>query len=424
MTVSCTQFEDLLLDLAYGELDDETSDRLRTHAAGCPSCRSSLEEIMITRKLVSGPSTPEPGSAMDAVVLEAAVAAAARSAAEQTPEGRITAPPAILNEVSWFERFRFILLKPAFATAAAAAMVLLVTTFLVSKSPKKETQPRETIESLLEQSPVLDGRSEFERKAAAAPPPKAETLDEEKAEEAAATADPVKPSRPQAMAGGVSPGGSGSQFNLGTKGAVASPSPSADIGTPSSEPSGAVSRSSSRRARGAPSGGFPQKESFGMGYEESADDRLAAPKKKASAAQESVESEPLEEGLDDLSAGMAAYRRGDCDQAKLFLGRVASSPGGSRAQKASALHHIARCEKRRGQCGRAAQWYDKLLAAYPGYSGRGDALYEAAQCRRRLGHLSAARSLLDELSQMPGEGARAKSALDRLDAPAASETME
>ena len=65
---SCEQFEALVLDLAYGELGEEQSDELRTHAAGCAACRESLEAVMLTRKLVSSPLELEPASSLDDTV--------------------------------------------------------------------------------------------------------------------------------------------------------------------------------------------------------------------------------------------------------------------------------------------------------------------------------------------------------------------
>jgi TolA-binding protein len=108
---------------------------------------------------------------------------------------------------------------------------------------------------------------------------------------------------------------------------------------------------------------------------------------------------------------MAAYRRGDCNSAKAAFNRVVAGGG---PDTPSALHHLARCEKRSGQCGRAIPHYEKVINRYPSYAGRPDALYEAAKCRRRLGHLSAARSLLEELSRIPGWEDRARESLEDL----------
>ena len=52
---------DLLLDLAYGELDDRAARRVREHVAGCASCRAELDELQGTRRLMSAlPELPAP----------------------------------------------------------------------------------------------------------------------------------------------------------------------------------------------------------------------------------------------------------------------------------------------------------------------------------------------------------------------------
>ncbi|MHC4224845.1 MAG: zf-HC2 domain-containing protein [Planctomycetota bacterium] len=78
MKPDCDRFQELMLDLAYDEVDDVLADELREHAAGCAGCRQELEAIQLTRKLASQLPTPEPPLARDVEILELAADTAAR----------------------------------------------------------------------------------------------------------------------------------------------------------------------------------------------------------------------------------------------------------------------------------------------------------------------------------------------------------
>ncbi len=393
MTVSCEQFEALLLDLAYGELEAERADELRTHAAGCPACRESLGGILLTRKLVSDPFPLEPEPSLDVSVLSAAGAfAEAMSAAEIRED--IAAPhgPAVLDEVTWGYRFRRFFMKPAFATAAVAATVLMVTSFIVSRGPENSGDFMDGAESYGQAVDLEESRKrEVEPlEAPTASNPKAAAPDQPV---------PVSPASPVFAEAPPAPKGA---FNLGTSGRSA---PRLAHGKPEKSESIPEKLRAPRRSPSVPEG------ASGTGTLLNRDDHAQAKRKGASMV--AADPSETEGGEDDLSRGIAAYRRGDCGTAEPILTRVVQSAVPPR-EKAIAIHHIARCEKRRGQCGRAISWYDRLLD-YHAYPGRGDALYESAQCHRRLGHLPTARSLLIELSRMPDEDGRAGEALDRLD---------
>ncbi len=392
MTVSCEQFEALLLDLAYGELEAERADELRTHAAGCPACRESLGGILLTRKLVSDPFPLEPEPSLDVSVLSAAGAfAEAMSAAEIRED--IAAPhgSAVLDEDTWGDRFRRFFMKPAFATAAVAATVLMVTSFIVSRSPEKAGDFMDGAESYGRTVDLEDPREREEE------PLEAPTVSSQEAEVPDQPV-PVSPASPIFAEAPPSPEGA---FNLGTSGRSA---PRLAHGKPAKSESVPEKLRAPRRSPSVP------EDALGTGASLNRDDDAVAKRQGSMVAAEPSETEG---GEDDLSLGMAAYRRGDCKTAEPILSRVVHSTAPPR-EKAIAIHHIARCEKRRGQCGRAISWYDRLLD-YHAYPGRGDALYESAQCHRRLGHLPTARSLLIELSRMPDEDGRAGEALDRLD---------
>ena len=72
MTSGCDKFQELMLDLAYDEVDAERADQLREHAAECAGCREELESILLTRKLAAQLPEPEPPAVRDAQILELA----------------------------------------------------------------------------------------------------------------------------------------------------------------------------------------------------------------------------------------------------------------------------------------------------------------------------------------------------------------
>ncbi len=116
----------------------------------------------------------------------------------------------------------------------------------------------------------------------------------------------------------------------------------------------------------------------------------------------------------DFNIGMEAYSRGDCETATAALNRVISQYPSLPSKTPYAMHHIARCEKRRGKFGKALPWYEKLLRRFPGYGGRAEALSEAATCHQRLGQIGPAKAKLEELSRIPGWESRAEQGMDAL----------
>ena len=111
---------------------------------------------------------------------------------------------------------------------------------------------------------------------------------------------------------------------------------------------------------------------------------------------------------------MAAYHRGDCSQAEEAFLEIVNHQPAHPTQTPMAIHHLARCEKRQGRCGKALPWYEDLLSRFPSYEQREAALWETAQCHRKLGHLSRARTLLETLSTIPAWKTRAVQELNKL----------
>jgi TolA-binding protein len=131
---------------------------------------------------------------------------------------------------------------------------------------------------------------------------------------------------------------------------------------------------------------------------------------------------PVDNGSAEAFAeGMNAYDRGDCAAATTSLERVVDSYGAPMGLVPKALHHLARCARRSGSCGRAVVYYERLFNEYHSYEQRPEAMWEAAACHRRLGHVEQSLALLRQLAQLPGWGAKADSEIDNIESLAADQ---
>jgi len=128
--MNCAACQELLLDLAYGELDEARAAQAQAHLAGCAECRAELAKIRATRSMFGAgvELVEQPGPAFDARILAAAREVAA-SAAQRAPSGSARtssggSPPAKapVRRARWS---RAIL---ASSVAAAAMLALFVST--------------------------------------------------------------------------------------------------------------------------------------------------------------------------------------------------------------------------------------------------------------------------------------------------------
>jgi TolA-binding protein len=386
MSSDCREFAELLLDLAYGELEDGEASRLRDHAASCAACRSALEEILLTRKLVGELPNPETLPQLADLVLAEADRVAASYASRPSESGandehRI-AEIASLGP-GFFDRLRAAIFKPAFATALAATVVFAVSFYLY-----RNASPESGEDVGAPGAPFYGPAGVMSAAPRAPSPPSTAVAREDMLRAAQEPAGLDAESRPRAALG-TGEGMAESKGSLGTAGPTQVNS--ADELDRSALGLGDLA-AAAPAAEDAPSwstGGT----GFGGGKAAG-----AAPAKAA----------PSDQGDADLFIeGMAAYDRGDCDAATVSLERVVDSYGTPPGLVAKALHHLARCARRSGSCGRAVVYYERLFSEHPGYEGRPDAMWEAAACHRRLGHVEQALALLRQLSELPGWEERA-----------------
>ena len=145
--MTCAECQDLLLDLAYGELEPPHAAEVAAHAAGCASCGPELARLQGTRRLVSPlTATEEPSAGFDERLLSAARAAsapahavAAAAASSAWGPASSAAPDAATARMR--RRGRWMRAAVVASFAAAAGLAVVVSTNLTGRAPREEYAP-------------------------------------------------------------------------------------------------------------------------------------------------------------------------------------------------------------------------------------------------------------------------------------------
>ncbi len=419
MIRDCMEFKDLLVDLVYDEVEDSVAAMLREHAMGCIECRGELESILLTRKLASTLPEPQLGEDWGLSILAMADEAAARFASNAASEDRVSDASfdelvGILDDKpGFFENLRAVLLRPAIITAAAASVVFAVTFFLLQNAGHQSTSADGDILGA-----PFTGPTYLEEMAQGTASPDMtvpnrprRTLEAPAREETAKLAALESAARMATGRGGLQ----SSDGRIGTAG----PTPKNPADKFTMDDSVLAKKSKSAPFAPAPTmpaalaedldtpvGAAAGKSAVGTGYG----------KNEASGMFDTVAQEPSAGGEALFRIGMEAYNRGDCSSATAAFQKVVDPPLDAPGRIPAALHHLGRCAKRTGQCGKALLNYENLLDRYPGYAGRFEAMWEAIACHRRLGHVGRATEILEELAKNPAWSARAKAELRDLGA--------
>ncbi len=440
MTVGCGKFEDSILDLVYGELEEAEAETLRTHAADCSVCAEAVSKMMSTRKLSACIAVEEPSSSLnERIFSEVSALLKADSELLKTSNLESTKPRFIERETpSFWETLRVWLLNPAFAGAAVIAVVVVMSFFItervedigsqtpnvlsvtaerpldlhaspqtpaktgVSESKKesidKQLSSAELIESAAVQEPAPhiahETGSEAYRVRDSKPPTEKRTQPSRSSRPASGA-----PKRSAALSDNISEefargsGGLHSKDNYSfSEGTVSEGKKHEEFERPNSEVSNTLPSSS-------------KLENYAPSFSPSNDS------KKSDA--EDLDAEDFNENVPSQNAyvaGMEAYQRGDCNTAMRELSKVKAAPSSYPGKAPSAVHHMARCERKSGRCAKAIMWYDELLRLYPSYPNKPQALYESALCHKRLGNDEKAGILFKELETFPGWEKRAREA--------------
>jgi TolA-binding protein len=464
MSSNCQEFNELLLDLAYDELDEETSQRLHQHKDSCEDCKSAFEALMGVRAVARKMEPPPIPDHFDAAILELArKKASAPSAANNALS---VADPAgaspVARATSLLERLQAFIFRPMVLGAglAAAAAVFAVVSL--------KTQSHNTMLEPLDDTPFV-GAVPMEKEALpdehTVPASPTNQGMEADAADATAASREMPPAREGAAPGrnrvqkagpgyaplynatnktapkskGVTSGAPRASSSATTAGTTvenirknpadmlrrtpdapaadqkmeaeskAAPSGSSRPETTRSSKSRKKSVSIARKSRTMDDlDGLAEPVSAGGAMPRNSDEAL----EDADMAEES--SSTPAPATSEFEAGLSAYRSGNCQDAIGHFRAVLDDANGSVNQLAIATHYMASCEKRTGRCGQAVIHFEHLFTSYPRYSNRSEALFEAANCHMKLGHDDRARALLEELSMDPEWRNRAEKLLKKM----------
>lgn len=413
-TTDCEKFEPLLLDELYEELDELTSAALKRHVAGCARCKSSLDSMRSTRRLITSESLPlvdVPDG------LEDRIFAAAKEAQKVVPiKGRFSR---VLSAAgSWA-------MRPQTAMAAVFLLMIGSSAFLLRSNAKRsasEAQVSVTVAgapqagaSAASESDRLDDKSAAAAHGPIVLPPAAATA----APAASIAANDESGSTIDRLAAAAAAGDKSKTDN--TLGAIGADQPAAK---------GEAEKKVVAQGRAAGAPGDPMTANFGGGPTNAAapagvphggsapgaggGGQAAADgySQQAQALAPAKRSGP-NEAADPFTAGMAAYRARNFAEATRQLDTAAANGDQNAALWA------ARASKEGQGCPTALGRFENV-AKNAGSTWTGhEASLEAAKCQIAMGTLDPARDRLNKLAQVPTHATPAKDALKELDAVAA-----
>lgn len=438
MSSRCNEFNELLLELAYEELDETTARRLLQHKDKCGSCLQAYTEIAGVRSVAQTIEAPQIPSHFDADILSMAKQAAEEFKTQQT-EHSIHPPVHVPSQRTFVERVQaFIFKPPVYGLGLAAAAVLIAVVSLqndhhstmldpedgspfvgATKVVPPEELPATEQDRILENESkketvrpniqkagpnyqmTMEERSADDYKLKEAPSSRSRNAPQDATKNAATTPNkktyPLKIQKNPADLLGQNTLGTARGSKLNSKPSASGPQTPIQYDAGPQEPPMRTTSKQSRAKKDA--------DSITLEALESADEG------GANEAQADID---VDDTTDFFKNGLSAYNSGDCKRAIYNFQKMLDADNGIAHQTSAATHYIAKCEKRTGRCGKALISYERLLKQYYGYGKRDEALYEAATCHKKLGHTDRARELLNELSLNPNWKAKAESELNTL----------
>lgn len=403
--MNCEACTDRLVELLYEELPDAETEATRTHLDGCEACAEAYERITMGHDFAALLPMDDPPAAALSSVLEMA----AQKAAERRPEideledEEEGTPPRDDDETSaWGALLHWVggfAMRPQFAMAMMLfLMVGLGMWYLPSLQDGNDPTgghaylradgddevgpsqlPREPLDLVPHPRrgrilPREEGDDERPR-ATATPPPRERT-----------TPPPAQADAPEEV------------LDAPTEDAIAahalelSPGETAMAGAEPGQPGRAAERAAPQSAMAMVDRGGP------------APSLAPAP----AVTPEASEAEGAGTAQERLDRGLARFRQRDYRGAEEELEAVIRRPDMSVARALpSVLHHLARSRRHQSNCRGAVGTYERLLRDHPTYSGRGEAMVEAAACYRQLGRLSQARRWAEAGRSVRGASAAA-----------------
>jgi tetratricopeptide (TPR) repeat protein len=436
----CARCDELLLDFAYGELDEVTSAAFRRHADGCARCSAALGDIRLVRDTFGMLPMENPAESLDAKIL-AAAEARRRELAGERPAARESASP----WARFLEAFRRAAMRPQLAMAM---VLLLVVGIVLVLAPEMRSGHDEAAPLL---APDVPSSVPAATAAPSAPPVAATPSADAVAEPAppqpeAAVVAPAAQDRAEGRAASTrtSPASTRtSPARLATRSlsldgalaqgegggtahresAHASPRPAPSFAAPPSAP------------ESADSAGAPDDMERRRDLEQQNAQRFAQPPALARAAGARRHEADAPSGASSLAPspapiqlpsssfglggdanatsfdrGMTRYRAGQFRQAIPDLEAAVARPGLTGDSLAAAHLAIARSYRQVGNCAEATRRYEDLMRRFSGYAQNADVNWETAECYRLLGNTARADQLygVAERSGRYAERARAR----------------
>lgn len=412
------EHRDQLLDLVYGELEDAEASVLRRQAEACEGCRDELARLDEVKRLADQLVVePMPLTAHNLIMAAAKEAAAKNGQAEAEPEKSWLA-----GVWTWIQETAA---KPQLAMAVVMLGVVAVGIYFV---PGDELAQQEIETSLVadpetetETETELDTDPEIETEVEA---PEAETQQvdtdvprlDEPAEDVQRDTRRIRPDPvPEVESNRARPTERTREPTSAEIAAARREGESAEIEQ-------ALDLADLQNSEGAVVHPFleegmentaPATETRAQTRTEIATQMTRAPVQQQQSANTI---EPMRGDRATYERAMSEYRGGDFRSAAQEFERVVRSPDDDvRQLLPSALHHLARSHRRRGACSTALQHFGRLFERYPAYAQLPQALLEAADCHRREGNLSQARTLLFRAEGYASTQAAAQRELQRIE---------
>ena len=131
-------------------------------------------------------------------------------------------------------------------------------------------------------------------------------------------------------------------------------------------------------------------------------------KGKTAEAEKSVAAEEAQAPADPFDQAMAEKKDKDWKGAIAILKTIKDDPSATSAPQARVYHELAICTAAAGSKQKALVIYENLLARFPDYAGRYQAMWEAALLYIEVGDKAGAKALLAQLEKVPAWQKQAK----------------
>jgi len=437
--MNCQNCDERLLDLLYGEIAGPEAEEARAHVRECASCGRSFAQLEAAHRLATQLPEPEPPRALDARILAAARqkvgAEPARPRAARAGDSDTAGLWAGI--LRWLGGFA---MGPQVAMATIMLLVVAIGLWhlpgrrreptagggtVVQPEDHGEAAPSATLEPAAPLDLDLDPRTGRLR-----------ARDDEGGGAAEQTAGRERPRGAQAEAPASPRSQAGGEVVNGPLAELAGTRTRQAANVPADVPAQARAGLPTRPAAGR--NAVPLLEDDGdVAMGDAVMAQATGARQQGSAAPQQAPlpapTEPAPTSTLDLrrtegttasqapapdtgayTRGMDYYRRNDYAGAIRELNRVVADPS-SGSLVPSALHHLARSHRSAGACRSAVPQYESLLRRFPAYGDAPRAMLELADCYRRVGRLSDARTMLLRAQRYQSVAPAAQRELMRVD---------